>query len=80
MCIRSTTDTCRARCPATGRVSTCGLDRQAIVGVTGVLSTIDLLKRDIEVKVLLGCSPAEIEEIQAFFIRLEMRFVLQVRS
>jgi inorganic pyrophosphatase len=49
-------------------------------GVTGVLSTIDLLKRDIEVKVLLGCSPAEIEEIQAFFIRLEMRFVLQVRS
>ncbi len=25
-------------------------------GVTGVLSTIDLLKRDIEIKLLLGCS------------------------
>jgi inorganic pyrophosphatase len=49
-------------------------------GVTGVLSTIDLPKRDIEVKVLLGCSPAEIDAIQAFFVSLGMRFVLQVRS
>lgn len=48
--------------------------------VTGVLSTIDLLKRDLEVKVLLGCSPAEIGEIQAFFTSLEMRCMLHVRS
>ena len=48
--------------------------------VTAVLSTIDLLKRDIEIKLLLGCSPAEMDEIQAFFIRLGMRFVLQVRN
>ena len=49
-------------------------------GVTGVLSTIDLPKRDLEVKLLLGCSPSEMDEIQAFFLRLGMRFVLQVRS
>ena len=48
--------------------------------VTAVLSTIDLGKRDIEIKLLLGCSPAEIAEIQAFFVRLGIRSVLQVRS
>jgi hypothetical protein len=39
--------------------------------------TIDLLKRDSR---CFGRSPAEMDEIQAFFIRLGMRFVLQVRS
>jgi inorganic pyrophosphatase len=48
--------------------------------VTAVLATIDLLKLDIEIKLLLGCSPAEIADIQAFFVQLGMRFVLQIRT
>jgi inorganic pyrophosphatase len=49
-------------------------------GVTGVISTIDLRKRDLEVKLLLGCSRADIAEIEAFFTRLGLRFMVQVRQ
>ena len=34
--------------------------------VTGVVITVDLLKRDAEVKVLLGCTPEEMQTISAF--------------
>jgi inorganic pyrophosphatase len=34
--------------------------------VTGVLVTVDLLKRDAEVKVLLGCTPAEQQQALTF--------------
>ncbi|MCK1798982.1 inorganic pyrophosphatase [Streptomyces sp. XM4193] len=33
-------------------------------GVVGVFVTADPIKRDVEVKILLGCSPAEIEQVQ----------------
>ncbi|MCQ8829504.1 inorganic pyrophosphatase [Streptomyces malaysiensis] len=32
-------------------------------GVVGVFLTADLLKRDVEVKILLDCSPQEIEQV-----------------
>jgi inorganic pyrophosphatase len=32
--------------------------------VTGVVCTVDLMKRDSEVKILLGCSPDEMAEIE----------------
>lgn len=35
--------------------------------VTGVVCTVDLMKRDSEVKLLLGCTPDEIAEIHAFY-------------
>jgi inorganic pyrophosphatase len=35
--------------------------------VTGVICTVDLHKRDMEIKVLLGCSLADVRQIQAFF-------------
>jgi inorganic pyrophosphatase len=35
--------------------------------VVGVLCAIDGLKGEVEVKLLLGCSPSEIGSIQAFF-------------
>ncbi len=34
--------------------------------ITGVVCTVDLQKRDAEVKILLGCSEAEIEITEAF--------------
>lgn len=34
--------------------------------VTGVICTVDLHKRDAELKVLLGCTPAEARRLQAF--------------
>jgi inorganic pyrophosphatase len=38
--------------------------------VTGVVCTIDLHKRDMEAKLLLGCSAADIEHIRAFFSKM----------
>lgn len=34
--------------------------------VTGVICTVDSLKRDSEIKVLLGCTPEEMSSIQTF--------------
>ncbi len=31
--------------------------------LTGILCTVDMLKRDVEIKLLLGCTPAEMDEI-----------------
>ncbi|PWK91082.1 inorganic pyrophosphatase [Lentzea atacamensis] len=39
-------------------------------GVTGVLLTADVLKRDAEVKILLDCTPAEAELARAFLVDL----------
>jgi inorganic pyrophosphatase len=33
--------------------------------VTGIIVTVDTLKRDAEIKILLGCTPAEAQEILA---------------
>ncbi len=35
-------------------------------GLTGVVLTVDLLKRDAEVKLLLGCTPEEMRVVEAF--------------
>lgn len=37
--------------------------------VVGVFITADLLERDAEIKVVLGCTPSEIETIEAFHNR-----------
>jgi len=34
--------------------------------ITGVLCTVDGEKRDVEVKILLGCTPAEAQALRAF--------------
>ena len=48
--------------------------------VTATITTIDLLKRDLETKLLLGCSPDEISRIETFFAQLGIRCVVQVRQ
>ena len=40
--------------------------------VVGVVCTVDGLKCEVEVKLLLGCSPAEIATVQVFFSQLQM--------
>ena len=37
------------------------------VAVTGVVCTVDSMKRDSEVKILIGCTPDEIAVIHAFY-------------
>jgi len=44
--------------------------------VTGIVVTIDLHKRDIEAKVFLGCTPAEMETVAAFHNRGPMAAIL----
>ena len=44
--------------------------------VTGIVVTIDLLKRDTEAKVLLGCTSAEMEKVTAFHNRGPMAATL----
>jgi inorganic pyrophosphatase len=34
--------------------------------LTGILCTFDRLKRDAEIKLLIGCTPADVETIQGF--------------
>jgi len=42
------------------------LGSEAVQQTTAVICTVDLWKRDMEIKLLLGCNPAEIETILAF--------------
>ncbi|MBZ0300794.1 MAG: inorganic pyrophosphatase [Anaerolineae bacterium] len=46
---------------------------------TGVLCTVDLVKRDAEVKILLGCTPDEMEIIANFSGADRMGYVLVER-
>lgn len=49
-----------------------GADIDVFVGrpgardVTGIVATVDAVKRDAEVKVLLGCTPAQADAVRAF--------------
>jgi inorganic pyrophosphatase len=45
-------------------------------GVVGIITTIDSLKRDAEIKVLIGCTDLEIEAILAFFQTTQMGHLL----
>ena len=35
--------------------------------ITGIVCTVDIMKRDAEMKILLGCTPDEIDIIHAFY-------------
>ena len=48
--------------------------------VVGLLCTVDLWKRDMEIKLLLGCSSEEIDRIQDFFTSLQLAFVVVLRD
>lgn len=48
--------------------------------ITGVVATVDLTKRDTEVKILLGCAKAEMETIYRFHNSGSMRAVLIERQ
>ena len=48
--------------------------------VTAAVCTVDLRKRDMEVKLLLGCSPAEIGLVTQFLTGLGMGHQLLLRS
>ncbi len=52
---------------------------QAEPAVVGLLCTIDLWKRDMEVKLLLGCTQAEITVVQDFFTMLKLGHTLLLR-
>jgi inorganic pyrophosphatase len=43
--------------------------------VVGVLCTVDLLKRDTEVKILIGCSDEEIQQVFEFVNTNDMRAI-----
>jgi inorganic pyrophosphatase len=47
--------------------------------VRGVICTVDLIKKDSEIKVLLGCTREEMREIVAFLNQGEMRCLLVER-
>ncbi len=49
-------------------------------GVTAVLCTVDLHKRDVELKLLLGCTPAEARELLVFHGDGQQRALLLERS
>ncbi len=53
------------------------LDRDTI---TGVIATVDLTKRDTELKILLGCAKSEMETIYRFHNSGSMRAVLIERQ
>jgi len=47
--------------------------------VTGILCTVDLLKRDMEIKILLGCTPKDMETIVDFVNSGDTRCTLVCR-
>jgi inorganic pyrophosphatase len=53
-----------------------GVDRS----VVGVICTVDMLKRDMEVKLLIGCSHDETALVQEFFTGLKMGHQLVLRD
>ena len=52
------------------------LGSSGIVEITAVILTVDLHKRDEEIKILLGCSEVEIERILNFHNQTSMRALL----
>src|SRR6266498_1579122 len=43
--------------------------------LTGILCTFDRLKRDAEIKLLIGCTPEEVQTIQHFNDRMRTLFI-----
>lgn len=51
------------------------------LGITGIVCSVDLLKRDSEIKILVGCTDAERESVSAFHNqRLHMGGILICRD
>jgi inorganic pyrophosphatase len=48
--------------------------------VAGVICTVDLWKRDMEVKLLIGCSSTEISAVEEFFTTLKLGHRLLLRD
>jgi inorganic pyrophosphatase len=48
--------------------------------VAGVICTVDLRKRDMEVKLLIGCSSTEISAVEEFFTTLKLGHQLLLRD
>lgn len=44
--------------------------------ISGVLVSVDLFKRDAEIKILVGCTPAEVETILVFLNEASQRAIL----
>lgn len=43
--------------------------------LTGILCTFDTLERDAEIKLLIGCTPADVETIQKFHNSMQTLFI-----
>lgn len=52
------------------------LGSQSSARLEGIISTIDLNKRDLEIKVIIGCSEAELKTIMDFHNSVAMRAIL----
>ncbi len=52
---------------------------QPTLAVTGAVCTLDLAKGDVELKLLIGCQPWEMEQIYAFHNQGEQAALLLVR-
>ena len=52
---------------------------QSGLGLVGVICTVDLPKREIEAKLLIDCSDAEIETVQSFFTAMQMGHAVVIR-
>lgn len=48
--------------------------------VVGIICTLDLLKHDMEIKILCGCTATEIAQIEQFFERTRMGHLLLLRE
>jgi inorganic pyrophosphatase len=48
--------------------------------LVGLICTVDLWKRDMEVKLLLGCSTEEVHLICDFFTRLKLAYMVVLRE
>jgi inorganic pyrophosphatase len=64
----------------TGAVDGGGVDvwlgSSGVVEITAAILTVDLHKRDVEIKILLGCSKAEMQRILNFHNQTSMRALL----
>jgi len=64
----------------TGAVDGGGVDvwlgSSGVVEITAVILTVDLHKRDVEIKILLGCSKEEMQRILNFHNQTSMRALL----
>jgi inorganic pyrophosphatase len=54
---------------------TSGMDKESLKTLTGILCTFDTLKRDAEIKLLVGCTEEDIQMIRAFHKEMHVLYV-----